>query len=155
MPKMMFDTQIYDLIAETQGLIDALNDLQDQGHLEILSTHIQEDELAGIKDADKAALIALLNRKCVPTAGAVYGLSQYGAATYGDGSSSGISIEQVCSPSGRHIEDALIATSASQHAEVLVTVDGRLSRRLRSVKPRCYVWSFERLKEWVAAQTGV
>ena len=56
--KMMIDSQIYDLVANTPGLAESLNALQRGGALTILSTHIQEDELASIKDAGKAARYA-------------------------------------------------------------------------------------------------
>ena len=151
--KIMIDSQIYDLVANTPGLAESLNALQRGGALTILSTHIQEDELASIKDAGKEARMAVIQRVQVPTAGGVYGVPKYDGGTYGDGSDSGISIDEVRIPSKGHTRDALIATSASKHADVLVTEDGRLARRLNSLTPRCEIWSFSDFKEWVATET--
>lgn len=150
--KVMLDTQIYDLLAGKPAIIASLNALQHANAISILSTQIQEDELAGIKDGVKAAEVAKIERHRVPTAGAVYGVSTFGTATYGDGSDSGISIDEVRSSSKGHTRDALIATSASKQADVLVTEDDRLAKRLGSLSPKCQVWSFSRLKKWIVAQ---
>jgi len=152
--KIMLDTQIYDLLAAKPALIVSLNTLQQASAVSILSTQIQEDELAGIKDAGKAAEVAKIRRERVSTAGAVFGVSKYGTGTYGDGSDSGISIDEVRSPSKGHTRDALIATSASKHADVLVTEDDRLARRLSNLTPRCQVWSFSMFEKWIIAQSG-
>jgi hypothetical protein len=152
--RVMLDTQIYDLVANTPGLVEAVNALQRRGALTILCTHIQEDELASIRDATKAARVAAIQRTRAPTAGGVYGVSKYGAGTYGDGSDSGISIDEVRASSKRHTRDALIATSSSKHADVLVTEDGRLARRLNHLTPRCQVWSFSEFQQWVVAHMG-
>ena len=150
--KIMLDTQIYDRLADRPPLISALNSLQDRTELSVLSTQIQEDELAGMKDASKAYEVAKLSRERAHTAGGVYGTSKYDTGTYGDGSGSGISIEDVRSPSKRHSRDALIATSASMHADVLVTEDRRLANRLKRLSPRCQLWTFSKLEEWILAQ---
>jgi hypothetical protein len=97
--KIMLDTQAYDLLASKPSLVEAINTLQHKGILTVLSTHIQEDELAGIKDPAKVSEIAKVERQKVATAGAVFGVSRFGGATYGDGSESGLSIDQVRSPS--------------------------------------------------------
>jgi predicted nucleic acid-binding protein len=149
MPKAMLDTQIFDRIAETPGLVHDINALAASGSLIILTTHIQEDELASLPDVKKAGEIKKIVRTQVPTAGSIYDLSRFGAATYGDGSPSGITIDQVRSPSKKHSADALIATSASQHADILVTEDARLRNKVTSLPARCQVWSFNQLCNWV------
>ncbi len=145
----MFDTQIYDLIIAIPNLTDCINCLSTNNKIEVLCTHIQNDELSKIPDHDKYVKVSLIKRKQVTTAGAIYGVSKYGAAKYGNGSSSGISIGQIRSPSGKHTKDALIATSASQYADVFVTEDGRLSKKLRGISASCEVWSFEKFKDYI------
>jgi hypothetical protein len=151
--RLMLDTQIYDRLAAKPGLIATINGLQHANVASVVSTQIQEDELTGITEPVKASEVAKVRRELVPTAGAVYGVSKYGTATYGDGSASGISIDDVRSASKGHTRDALIATSASMHADVLVTDDGRLTRRLRSLSTKCDVWSFAKLESWIASQS--
>ena len=86
--RLMLDTQIYDLIVAEPGLVATLNGLQDENVASIISTQIQEDELAGITDPVKAIEVSRVRRELVPTAGGIYGVSKYGSSTYGDGSAS-------------------------------------------------------------------
>jgi len=151
--RLMLDTHIYDHLAAKPGLVAIVNGLQDANIASVVSTQVQEDELSGITDPVKASEVAKVRRKLVPTAGGVYDVSKYGTATYGDGSPSGISIDDVRSASRGHTRDALIATSACMHADVFVTDDGRLTRRLHSLSTRCQVWPFAKLERWLAAQS--
>lgn len=147
--KIMLDTQIYDLIVDTPGMAKRLNRLSREGKVTVLCTHIQEDELANIADKQKRAAIVKIIKKKVATSGAVYGVSKYGQATYVHGSSDGVSIGDIRSPSGKHTKDALIATAAAQNADVLVTEDRRLANRMRILSPSCKAWGFGQLKEYL------
>ena len=151
MKKFMLDTQIYDLIIAVPGLVNHINRLTAEGTIAILCTHIQNDEFADIPDEHKRAEVSRINRQQVTTAGAVYGISKYGGATYGDGSSSGIALDQVRSPSKRHTKDALIATTAARDANVLVTQDKRLANRVKATSASCEVWSFEQFKSYISS----
>lgn len=147
--KFMLDTMIYDLIINTAGLIDRLNLLSDCGKVVILCTHIQNDQLTKIPDERKRAEVSKITRIQVTTAGAVFGISKFGCATFGDGSQTGISIDQICSPSKSHTEDALIATTASRDADVLVTEDKRLFKRFKVATPGCKVWPFKKFLQFI------
>lgn len=147
--KIMLDTQIYDLIVDIPGMAKRLNQLSREGKVLVLYTHIQEDELANIPDEQKRVAIAQIIRKKVVTSGAVYGVSKYGQATYGDGSSGGISISDIRSLSRKHTKDALIATTTARNADVLVTEDKRLANRIKTLSPSCEVWGFDKLKDYV------
>ena len=145
----MLDTQIYDLVITTPNFIERLNRLAEEGKITILCTHIQNDELSKIPDANKYAEIAKIKRTQVTTAGAVCGISKYGASTYGNGSLGGISIDQIRSASKGHTKDALIATTAARDADVLVTEDDRLSKKFESKSTSCELWSFEKFKTFI------
>lgn len=149
MKKFMLDTQIYDLIIAVPGFIEQINRLTSNGEVEILCTHIQNDELFNIQDAHKRAEVARIKRRQVTTAGAVYGISKYGMATYGNGSSSGISLNQIRSSSKQHTKDALIATTASRDADVLVTEDKRFFKKFNLISTSCNVWSFDKFKAYI------
>ena len=149
MKKLMLDTQIYDLIVTIHGLVERINCLTAEGKITLLCTHIQNDELTNIPDQRKRAEVSRIKRQQVTTAGAVYGTSKYGAATYGDGSLSGVSLHQIRSKSKKHIRDALIATTAARDADVLVTEDRRLAKRVRSTTASCQVWSFKDFKTYI------
>ena len=152
--ELMLDTQIFDCLADKPALISTLNLLQENKRIAILSTHIQEDELAGIKDKKKSLTIAKIKRVLVNTADAVYGVSKYGRSTYGDGSNSGVSIHDIRLPNTKnHTRDALIATSASRHADIFVTEDKRLRNCLQSLtQKKCKVWNFLESENWIISQ---
>ena len=152
--KLMLDTQIFDHLTAKPTLISTLNLLQENKKVAIISTHIQEDELAGIKDKEKSRTIARINRVLVNTTGAVYGVSKYGRSTYGDGSTSSVSIHDIRPPNtNNHTHDALIATSASRHADIFVTEDKRLRNRLESLtQKKCKIWNFLELENWIISQ---
>ena len=144
----MLDTQIYDLIV-SNSLIKPINKIITEKKIEVLCTHIQNDELQDIPNEKKRALVSQIIRKQVPTSGGVYGVSKYGCATYGDGSGSGISIDQIRSSAKKHTKDALIATTAAKYADVLVTEDNRFTNRFRKTCSSCEVWSFDQLETYI------
>lgn len=144
--KFMLDTNIFDAIIAEPGMVDRLNKLSEAGKVILLTTHIQEDELAAIPDPPKRAEIAKIVRRCTTTDGAVFGVSRYGMATFGGQGESGCSINDVRTVSGGHTNDALIATSASRDADVLVTNEDRLPKRLTATSAKCKVWDFAQFK---------
>lgn len=152
MLRVMLDSQIYDLIINETGMGPFLNQLSTDGKIKILTTHIQRDELNAITDEEKRKAIQDILTELVPTSGGVYGVSIYGQATYGDGSSGGFGINDVRSKSKNHTKDALIATTAARDADALVTEDTRLSKRLETLKSKCQIWNFETFKSNVYAQ---
>ena len=147
--KLMLDTQIYDLIVDTPGMTERLNELSREGKVVVLSTHIQEDELAEIPDKRKRAAVARIVKEKVPTSGAIWDISRWDEGTWGDGSSGGMSIDEVRSPSAGHGKDALIATTAARDADILVTNDTRLANRVRTLDAPFDVWSFDEFREYV------
>ena len=147
--RIMLDTQIYDFIVDTEGMTDRLNKFSVENRILILATHIQEDELVKIPDDRKRRAINEIVREKVVTSGAVWGVSKWGEATWGDGGSGGISIDEVRSPSKKHTKDALIATSAAKDADVIVTEDRRLAKRMLALSVSCEVWGFERFREYI------
>lgn len=152
MMRIMLDTMIYDKIIETPGMTEQLNQLSMEGKIEILSTHIQEDELAAIPDKQKRTAVQAIRRREVPTSGAIWNVSKWGKATWGDGSSGGIAIADIRSPCKGHSHDALIGTTAARDVDVLVTDDGRLANRMRASKSPCQVWGFARFKAFLSRQ---
>lgn len=75
----MLDTNIYDKVEGDIGLKEKLVSLITSGEMEILTTHIQEDELS--KKSDKIAI----REKKIPTDGFVIGVSKLGEARLGNG----------------------------------------------------------------------
>jgi len=63
MMRVMLDSMIYDKIIETPGMTEQLNQLSMEGKIDILSTHIQEDELAAIPDKQKRTAVQAIGRR--------------------------------------------------------------------------------------------
>jgi len=145
----MLDTQIYDRIITEPGLTERLKLLSKSGKLEILMTHIQQDEIAAITDKPKRTAAQQIMTRCIPTSGAIWGVSKWDMCTWGDGSAGGFGIDEVRSPSKGHTADALIATTAAKDADVLVTEDSRLTERLKALNSQCEVWAYSRFRTYV------
>ena len=77
MLRVMLDTNIFDHIIETPGLASHLRSLTASGRLDIVVTHVQEDELAGIQDTEKRRAIHQVPRRLVPTADLVLDVSRF------------------------------------------------------------------------------
>jgi hypothetical protein len=93
-----------------------------------------------------------LPKVIVPTRGTILGVSQWSGATWGDGSDSGVVLDAVRplgEPRDKTHRDALIATTASGDADVLVTDDSGLAKQARASGAKCEVWSFSKLSRFV------
>lgn len=169
--KLMLDTNIYDKLDSDVAVNESLKKLIHDQRIELITTHIQEDELAmapemtgaesgkiptegfilGVSKLGEATIGDGSTTKKVPTAGAVWGVSKWGEATWGDGSGQGISVDDVKTDKGNHAKDALIATTASHHADYLITEDKRLIKKLKQSSAKCVVIDFEGLKNLLAS----
>jgi predicted nucleic acid-binding protein len=148
--RLLFDTNIYDEILKVPGLSKTLSELVNAGKIVILQTHIQREELSRIQDVVKRSAALAIPAEPVATSGAVWDFSRFGEATFGDGSGDA-KIDDLRSPTGGHIADALIGTTVAALADALVTEDKRLANRLRA-SWRGAVWSFVDLHAFV---TGI
>lgn len=168
--KLMLDTNIHDKLHSETAVDESLKRLIRDKKIELITTHIQQDELAmapevtgpesekiptegfilGVSRLGEATLGDGSTTKKVPTAGAVWGVSKWGEATWGDGSGQGISVNDIKTDKGNHAKDALIATTASHHADYLITEDKRLLKKLKQLPTKCVVLDFEGLKNLLA-----
>jgi hypothetical protein len=90
MPKLfLLDTHIYDEVVTVTGLVELLTRLRETGQVEILQTHIERDELSNNPNVEERDAGLAVPVTPIPTSGAVWGLSKWGQATYGDGAGNG------------------------------------------------------------------
>jgi len=157
MKRIAFDSCVLDAIEASLGLLQAIQRAAASGELILVSSHVQEDELTATPDEERRAkLLALyraLPKVSVATHGGVYGVSRYGGGRYGDGSWTGVSIDDLDTQSFRHRPDALIGVTAAGQADVFVTCDDRLRRRMRRAKAPCEVWDFDQFRQYVLSTT--
>jgi predicted nucleic acid-binding protein len=123
----MLDTNVFDGIVGTPGLVDRLNRLTRTGRLAILTTPVQEQELAGMADPTRRRTAQRVERQVVPTGDAPEGAGPSAASLM---------------PTPKHWRDAAIGATASAAADLLVTEDAGLARRLAAHPGSCRVIAF-------------
>jgi predicted nucleic acid-binding protein len=134
---LMLDSNAFDHVIADRARILALRSAADAGRVEVVVTHIQEDELADAP-LDKRDLYAQVPRRQVNTSAFIVGLSRLGMAELG----SRQIYDAVRTPQ-KHFEDGLIADTAKHLGAILVTGDDRLFKRAQAED--VVVWDFGRL----------
>jgi hypothetical protein len=155
MIRIAIDAHIVDKIVDTTGFLLKVQAAAKKDCLIIISNHIVRDQLVDTPDVERRERLLdvydSLPKKEVPTWGGIWGLSQWGKARWGDGSGSGVAIEDVRTGGRGGSQDAVIATTASGDADVLVTEDKHLRKKLEKSTAHCEVWDFSKFETFVHA----
>ena len=93
--------------------------------------------------------LRLCQKKEVHPYGALWGMSQWGQASWGEGSGAGVSVQDVQTKGRGKSNDALLATTASGEAEVLVTEESQLAEKVTASPAKCNVWNFSDFETFV------
>jgi hypothetical protein len=145
----MLDSNVHDLIVANPRIRDAINRRINSGALKLITTHVQRDELSSAPADKREALLCIYGQAMsVHTSGAVWGVSNWGAAKYGSPNETS-SINAIMSGNRRHAEDALIASTADGEADVLVTDETRLHSKIRRAGFTVKVWSWGQFVAWL------
>jgi hypothetical protein len=142
MHTLLFDTNIYDLLAGDQITCDRVKTGIARGSLRVVINSIVRDELAkspfrGIPDFFPVELLA--DSVMVP------GLAIPGLARPGKGNVFAAHIG-----SSKQGKDAVIADSASNFADAFISNDGRSRRRLQNLGTSCVCVSYHEFTRWLA-----
>ncbi|MCW2997596.1 MAG: hypothetical protein JWN65_1145 [Solirubrobacterales bacterium] len=141
----MVDTMVFDALdadpSGWQAVLDAVRD----GELLLCTTHIQEDQLAAIRDPVRRKALQRLPRQVVPAAGGVAGVFRTGRVRYTDDADG-----DALRFGSRHAQDDIIADAAIVQADVLVTEDRRLIAATR--ERGLAVWQTAELIAWAFGQ---
>jgi predicted nucleic acid-binding protein len=124
----LIDSNIFDKLIDEPETLELASQLVESGALELLSTHIQADEIARTPDAERLRRLLRVSVEQVPTYGFVLGSSRLGMARLSESES----IESLRKGNLDHTEDALIAATAQFEGATLVTEDRRLAGRARA-----------------------
>lgn len=144
------DTNVFDRIIESEDSLARVKRLAARGAIEIVVTHVQEDELAEIQDEAKRALIARVPRVQEPTSDFIIGVSRLGMARLGTGAY----LEPLrASNRSKYTNDALIAASAIWDGVTLVSEERRLRNRVRA-EHGLEVWDWARLDAHLRSLDG-
>jgi hypothetical protein len=150
--RLLIDAMVVDGVLATPGLLQRIQDAHARGALVIVTTHLLKDQLAETKDeARRLELLAVydaLPKTHVATAGFVLDVSRLGEAAL-SADAGAASLSRLKTPGRGGMHDALLAMTASGHADALVTEDGDLVKRVGTEKIRCAVWSFGDFRSYV------
>jgi len=146
--RIAFDTNTVNRIADVPGLIGKILDAAARTPFIIIENPMVRFEIDQTGDsARREELLRVWNglpKEKVLTHGGYYGVGlKWGGSLYGDGSDTGLSLDQARTRGRGGARDAIIATTAAGEADVLVTDDNQLALRVRSSSAPCEVWTFE------------
>jgi predicted nucleic acid-binding protein len=134
--RYLIDSNIYDKLADDPEALALVEDLARRGVIVLLSTHIQEDEVARTPSSKRLAKLISVPVKKVPTYGIVLDVSRLDEARFSEEEP----FNALRGSNPDHAEDALIAATAEYEDATLVTEDRRLVGRARSQQIRVIRW---------------
>ena len=148
--RFALDTNVFDRIVETDASLARVQRLVAAGLIEIVVTHIQEDELAEITDEVKRERIARVPRVQEPTSDFIIGVSRLGMARLGTGAN----LEPLrASNWSKYTNDALIAATAIWDGVTLISEERRLRNRVRA-ELGLEVWEWAQLDAHLRSLDG-
>ncbi len=152
MIRIAIDTNTINRIVDTPQAHDQIKAAM-SGSFLIIGNHVLKDELEETTDPDRRSKLRDtykdLVKATVPTAGFVMDTSRLDQAGLGTGAESGISVANAMTRGRGRLHDALVATTASGQANVLVTDDSNLRKKVQASAARCEVWSFQDFMNFV------
>ncbi|WP_446216445.1 hypothetical protein [Micromonospora sp. IBHARD004] len=134
MRRVVLDCCGVDPLVDLPGAFDVVRQAVETGKLELLATHVLQEEIAATGDADKRArlqAVADLATK-VPTGAFILGTSELDQARLSDDTES-IDVLRVGRTDGKYTNDALIAATSMYEGCALVTAEER-GLRFRALK---------------------
>ena len=155
MKRILFDNMVIDKILNTEGLLQSMLKAAQGGALLLLTAHIIRDKLAETPDdIHREQLLAVydaLPKQRAATRGFVLGTSALGEGELVDDATAALLGRLKTSGRGGW-HDALIAATAEGKADVLVTEDRDLVKKVKAVGLNCEIWNFEEFARFVQVQ---
>jgi hypothetical protein len=116
--RIMIDSNVHDLIADDQVVLEAIRRRIESGQLKLVSTHIQRDELALAAEPKRTSLLEIYGlAENVATTGALLDVSRWNECTWGTDEVNA-SIVAIMAGNPKHAEDTLIAATAADTADL-------------------------------------
>ena len=147
--RVMLDSNVHDLVVADQAVLTAVKQRIADGLLTLVSTHVQRDELSLAPEPKREALLAVYGiAEKVSTAGAVWDVSKWDESSWGSDAVKA-SIVAHMAGNAKHAEDALIAATAADEADVFVTNETRLASRIKRAGFAIKVWTWSEFADWL------
>jgi predicted nucleic acid-binding protein len=146
----MLDTMIFDRIVADPAFTDEVREAAGSGSITIVTTHIQEDQITAIRDDEKREAILRIPRSVVPTTGFAWDVSRLGMARLADDETNA-TLERIGQRHLPTVKDALIAASARDEADALVTEDKDLRKRVQREGLEVSLLTFEEFRRHVSS----
>lgn len=148
--RIMLDSNVHDLIAADQAVLGVLRECLAEGRIKLVSTHVQRDELSRTPEPKRTALMAIYGlTESVSTIGAVWDVSRWDESSWASDEVSA-SIVALMAGNPKHAEDALIAATAADEADILITNDTQLASKIQRAGLSVKVWSWGEFAAWLA-----
>jgi hypothetical protein len=151
--RIAIDANAVDHLLDSPAALEVIRTAVQRLGFIFIGNHVVRDQVAATPNAGRRdALLAVydaLPKKDVLTHGGYYGISGYGQARYGDESGTGMSLSHVKTSGQGGAHDALIATTASGEADVLVTDDDQLTKKMRAKGAKCEVQTFQQFLSFI------
>ena len=144
----MIDTMIFDALSDDASASRPVHAAIRSARLELLTTHVQEGQLADIGDPVRRKRLQRLPRTVVPSDAPVLAVARTGRPVLGPSQET-----DAVRHGHRHAPDQVITTAALRHADVLVTGDRRLAEDARA--RGLAVWSAAELVAWAVAEVAM
>ena len=138
---VLLDTNVYDLLAADAVTRGSVAVAVSSGQILVIATPKVVDELS---DSPFEGLPKWFPIETVVESVAVLGHWRLGLAALGEGE-----VYTAHRGRSRKVADAIIADSADCHADVLVSEDGRVRRRLAGVSTRCRPMDYAEFCVWL------
>jgi hypothetical protein len=147
MLRAMIDTMVFDSLSADPADREAVLEAVRTRRLLLLTTPVQEAQLADIADPVKRKRLQTIPREVVPSSAPVLGVSRAGRPRLGPGAES-----EALRVGTRHAGDEIIADVAATRADTLVTEDRRLASD--ACNRGMTVWSVADLVAWTLRPPG-
>lgn len=132
---VMIDTMIFDEIAGSKEMQEAIRRSQESSHIEIVSTRIQSSQLSSIPTDRNIGQSEALNTRKLNSAVFILDFSILDEDRLGSDEASA-AFNHIQAGSSKHTEDAVIGATAFENADILVTNDKRLRKRFKELGSR-------------------
>ena len=142
--RVVLDTVIYNRAVEYPKFGNVLRRACEQGHIQLVSTHVQRDQLKATPDEGKRRELLMLfdavSATIMPTAAAVWDVSKWDEAEWPDDERIKFfeqTLRGTAPAHAGHANDALLAVTAFAMADMFLTADAGLLRRTRKAVLEC------------------